>query len=122
MIYYQTEQTNMSRPLKYDWDKWLSSPGVVLLFRKRDYHCSQSSMIQRIRNVASARRIPVTCRDQGHYIELVVRETEPSRIVDDTSWPSSQPGSPTRDFSDKLEWDRTSGEYGAECDPKRHGE
>jgi hypothetical protein len=49
---------------KYNWKDWLSRPRTVLV-RGVDYHCSQSTMVQLLRNAASKRRVSVRlCEDE----------------------------------------------------------
>jgi hypothetical protein len=58
----------------YDWDKWLDRPkgGSVLLSHGRHYHVSQSSFIQRLRNVASQRGYRVSVQDLGTRVRVTV--------------------------------------------------
>ena len=58
----------------YDWDKWLDRPegGSVLLSRGRHYHVSQSSFIQRLRNVASERGYRVSVQDLGTRVRVTI--------------------------------------------------
>lgn len=45
----------------YPWGKWFRRGRTqFVVFRGTDFHCSTASMIQQIRNEASARRIGVT--------------------------------------------------------------
>ena len=51
---------------KYNWEKWFGRTGVTELVRGKDYFCTQSAMIQQIRNAAHRRRVkvrPIDCND-----------------------------------------------------------
>ncbi len=57
---------------KYGWEEWFDRHGRTILVRGVDYHCSQSTMAQTIRNNASRRRLRVRLIDIGHAIILEV--------------------------------------------------
>jgi hypothetical protein len=57
---------------QYNWDHWFLPPGFVI-FRGKDYECSQSSMVQQIRNEATKRRIRITVDDHIDHITAMVR-------------------------------------------------
>lgn len=61
-----TKYKNSNRQI-YDWDRWFSLASVCLR-RCREYNCSQSAMVQQIRNVASARGIRVEVEDCGDCV------------------------------------------------------
>ncbi len=48
----------------YDWDQWFMLERFTVR-RGIEYHCSQSSMVQQIRNASSARDLHVRILDQG---------------------------------------------------------
>lgn len=55
---------------KYDWEEWFGQD-VFTLMRDLHYSCSQSTMVQTVRNNASARRLRVRLVDTG--IGIIVR-------------------------------------------------
>lgn len=55
----------------YSWDDWFSKD-VFTIRQRRDYHCSTSSMVQQVRNAASARGLLVEIQDLGHSILVKV--------------------------------------------------
>lgn len=57
---------------KYPWELWFSKPRTVIL-RGVHYHCSQSAMVQTIRNNASQRRILVSITDTDTEIVIEVK-------------------------------------------------
>lgn len=63
----------MSAKRKYPWDDWFGQP-ITVLVRGEDYHCSQSTMVQTIRNNASRRglRVRVVEDDDCRAIRLEV--------------------------------------------------
>lgn len=65
---------------KYHWDEWFASGRFVLL-RKKHYSCSESSIVQQVRNAASARGLKVRARSErnGVVIEVEVRDAESRR-------------------------------------------
>lgn len=65
----------MARPALYDWDKWFARRQIVLWWG-RDYHCSQSSMVQQIRNNAGERDVKVRIVDSGDYITIYPLQKE----------------------------------------------
>lgn len=56
---------------KYAWESWFGNPRTVIR-RGVDYHCSQSTMAQTVRNNASARGIRVKVVDTGNELEIRV--------------------------------------------------
>lgn len=56
---------------KYPWEKWFGG-GFAILLRGVDYHCSQSTMTQSIRNRASLEGLKVKIEDTGTEIILTV--------------------------------------------------
>lgn len=54
---------------KYPWERWFSCRRTVIL-RGVDYHCSQATMSQTIRNNASARGLSVRVTDTGTEITI----------------------------------------------------
>ncbi len=64
----------MAARRKYDWDK-LFEQEHSLLEMGQDYHCSQSCIIQSIRNEASKRRLRVRITDLMNRVVIrVVRD------------------------------------------------
>jgi hypothetical protein len=61
----------MARPRKYDWDDWFNRSFTVLI-RGRDYRCSQSSMVQQVRNAALKMGVMVSVIDGGDRVTLVL--------------------------------------------------
>ena len=57
---------------KYPWERWFTKSRIILI-RGIDYHCSQSTMAQTIRNNASSRGLKVRLRDIG---EAIVVQTD----------------------------------------------
>lgn len=72
-----TRYRNSNRQI-YDWDRWFSLSSITLR-RGRDYNCSQSAMVQQIRNVASARGVRVEILDRADHIHLQVERPTPLR-------------------------------------------
>lgn len=62
------------RQRKYHWDEWFSKPRTVLL-RNVHYDCSQSTMVQSIRNEASTRGLRVKILDCTSGTEIVFEVT-----------------------------------------------
>lgn len=64
----------MAARRKYNWEEWFERDLTVLL-RGSDYHCSQSTMVQTVRNNASQRgvRVRVTDTDDSVVIRVVGR-------------------------------------------------
>jgi hypothetical protein len=62
----------MAAHRKYPWEQWFGRPSTVLV-RGIDYQCSQSTMVQTIRNNASARGLRVQPTDKGTEILIEVR-------------------------------------------------
>lgn len=56
---------------KYPWEDWFSKR-VAVLVRGVDYHCSQSTMAQTVRNNASAKGLRVRLHDTGTKIVVEV--------------------------------------------------
>lgn len=56
---------------KYAWEDWFSRPCTVLL-RGIHYDCSQSTMVQSIRNNASMRKVRVRITDRNNHIIVEV--------------------------------------------------
>lgn len=61
----------MAAKRKYKWEEWLHEPQTILI-RGVDYHCSQSSMCQMIRNEAWERGVRVSLIDVGYSIVIEV--------------------------------------------------
>jgi hypothetical protein len=61
----------MSARRKYDWDG-LFNQEFALLEKDIDYHCSQSNIIQQIRNEASKRRLRVRITDSNNQVIIRV--------------------------------------------------
>ncbi len=57
---------------KYNWEDWFSRAEVIIVYGV-DYHCSQSTMVQTIRNEASKRGLRVSVIDAGNEIYIGVR-------------------------------------------------
>lgn len=57
------------RPSIYKWDFWLAQACITLV-RGVDYHVSQSSMTQQIRNAAHVRDIGINMEDRGDRITI----------------------------------------------------
>ena len=63
----------------YTWGRWLKEPGVTLI-RGVDYTCSQSGMVQTIRNNASLRGVRVRITDNTDSITIeVIGEVQNAR-------------------------------------------
>ena len=56
---------------KYPWEKWFGD-GFAVVMRGVDYHCSQSIMVQIIRNRASSLGLKLNIVDTGTEIILTV--------------------------------------------------
>lgn len=56
---------------KYPWEEWFGSK-ITVLVRGEDYDCSQSTMVQIIRNRASLEGIKVKIIDTDTEIIIVV--------------------------------------------------
>ncbi len=56
---------------KYPWEEWFAKLRMTLV-QGIDYHCSQSSMAQSIRNNASRRGLKVRLQDIGDAIMVQV--------------------------------------------------
>lgn len=61
----------MAARRKYSWEKWFDTPRTTLR-RGVDYHCSQSTMAQTVRNNASRRNIRIKLEDTGESIIIEV--------------------------------------------------
>lgn len=61
----------MAAHRKYDWEE-LFKQEQSLLERGEDYHCSQSNIIQQIRNEASKRRLRVKIVDMDNKVVIRV--------------------------------------------------
>lgn len=61
----------MSARRKYAWEDWFARPRTVLV-RGMHYECSQSAMVQMVRNNASARGVSVKITDDDVCIILDV--------------------------------------------------
>ena len=74
----------VGRPRKYRWEEWFGRPLTVLV-NGLDYHCSQSTMSQMVRNNASQRGLRVRVTDTGDtiIIEVVgeVQHTDKAAVV-----------------------------------------
>ena len=60
---------------KYPWEKWFGRSRTVIL-RGVHYRCSQSAMVQTIRNNASQRGVRVRVTDTDTEITIEVRSEE----------------------------------------------
>lgn len=64
----------MPRPRRYLWADWLSRPRVVLTYRKH-FDCSIKTMMQQVRNAASARGVAVSVvRLKGAKILILTQQ------------------------------------------------
>lgn len=72
----------MAAKQKYDWDSWFGC-GRIMLVYGIDYHCSQSTMAQTVRNNASQRGLRVRLTDTGHsiIIEVVGEISRPDKTT-----------------------------------------
>lgn len=61
---------------KYKWELWFVRDKTVLL-RGVDYDCSQSSMVQSIRNAATRHGVRVHIEDEGDTITIEVKGETP---------------------------------------------
>ena len=61
----------MAAHRKYPWEEWFGRPSTVLV-RGVHYRCSQSTMVQTIRNNASARGLSVQVTDKRNEIFIEV--------------------------------------------------
>ena len=61
----------MAAHRKYPWEEWFGRPSTILV-RGTDYHCSQSTMAQTVRNNASQRGLRVQVTDKGTEILIEV--------------------------------------------------
>jgi len=61
------------RHSKYEWDYWFSYPTFELQ-QGRDYHVSQSAMVQQVRNMASRYGVRVSIEDRGTSLVVEVRD------------------------------------------------
>lgn len=61
----------MAARRKYDWDR-LFEQDQVLLERGEDYNCSQSNIIQQIRNEASKRGLRIRLNDLDDRVIIKV--------------------------------------------------
>ncbi len=73
----------------YQWGQWFGRPRTVLV-RGIHYHCSQSTMVQMIRNTASAREVKVRLTDSGSHItiEVLSDRTEEGAHEDEAEVPA----------------------------------
>lgn len=62
---------NVAAKRKYDWETWFARKTTILV-KGVDYHCSQSAMVQSIRNNAYVRGVRVRPVDLDDRIELTV--------------------------------------------------
>ncbi len=58
---------------QYRWDV-LFSKSRFILARDIDYDCSQSSIIQQIRNAAAVLRVPIKIKDMGSHVEVCKKQ------------------------------------------------
>ena len=67
---------------KYDWDGWFKRK-IFKIVQGKQYVCSQSNMVQQVRNAAAKRRRKVSVYDHGDRIEVRVlgRSTKPRRYL-----------------------------------------
>jgi hypothetical protein len=56
---------------RYDWDDWLSKRKFTLR-RGVHYDCTQSSIVQQVRNAATARGVAVRPSDEGDRVVVFV--------------------------------------------------
>ena len=59
----------MAAKRKYPWERWFAQARTIVV-RGIDYECSQSAMVQAIRNNASTRGVSIRVRDVGHAIVI----------------------------------------------------
>ncbi len=71
----------MAARKKYDWDE-LFKQEYSLLEHGIDYQCSQSNIIQQIRNEASRRKLSVRITDMSG--QVIIRVLENRREIPDT--------------------------------------
>lgn len=62
----------------YKWDEWFACE-VFVLKRGVDYTCGQSTIVQTIRNMASARGLLVSVVDQDVQVTVQVRQRDPEK-------------------------------------------
>lgn len=56
---------------KYPWEEWFSNE-ITVIVRGVDYFCSQSNMVQSIRNKASSLGLKLRITDTGTEIVMVI--------------------------------------------------
>lgn len=61
----------MAAKRKYNWNELFKQDNILLEYGE-DYHCSQSNMIQQIRNQASKRKLRIRINDLGNQIIIKV--------------------------------------------------
>lgn len=64
----------------YDWDARFTRRGFVL-WKGRDYNCSQSSICQQIRNAASQRGWEIEISDEGNRVEVTVKNWDKALLA-----------------------------------------
>ncbi len=69
----------MAARRKYDWDR-LFEQHQSLLERGEDYHCSQSNIIQQIRNEASKRGLRIRLTDLDDRVVIKVISSRPQIV------------------------------------------
>lgn len=67
---------------KYDWDNWFDQD-CFLLSRGGEYVCSQSSMVQNIRNAATKRGLKVQVEEDGNSILVQVFRPKQEDMFDE---------------------------------------
>ena len=72
----------MAARRKYDWDR-LFEQQQSLLERGEDYHCSQSNIIQQIRNEASKRGLRIRLTDLDDRVVIKVMSGRPQIVNTD---------------------------------------
>lgn len=63
---------------KYNWEEWFGQDSFTLV-RGVDYHCSQSAMVQNIRNKAVKLGVRVNLEDAGDRIRVWIYDM-PAKI------------------------------------------
>lgn len=63
--------TNLAARRKYPWEKWFGQHRTVI-YRGRDYHCSQSIMWQQVRNAARAYGVRARVQDKNDHIIIEI--------------------------------------------------
>lgn len=82
----------MAARRKYDWNRLFEQEYSLLEFGE-DYHCSQSNIIQQIRNEASKRKLSLRLSDLGNQVVVKVLGAKCAVQHTDTLTFTGQPGS-----------------------------